>query len=173
MPSANASFDIGRLNAKEWRSLCISNNMTAAGYKMTFPSSNQTIVGRTTTDTMTNKTLTSPTINAATITGTVTVANGATLTTPVLTSPTLTGTMVNPNVAMGSSNITASNGAVIVTHGMSGTPTRIQLTYAGNPGNNTSTLYWGTANATNFTISVTANVTSNVAVGWVAWILGE
>jgi len=43
---------------------------------ITLPDSTQTLVGKTTTDTLTNKTLTSPTINTPTITGNTTFSDG-------------------------------------------------------------------------------------------------
>jgi len=104
-----------------------------------------TLVGKATTDTLTNKSLTSPTI---------------------------TGTMVNANVAMGTDNISASEGSVQVTHGLSGTPTIIICTYAGDPGS-AYPLYTGGADGTNFTIYSTSNITNNTAIDWVAWIAGE
>jgi len=62
IPSANNTYDIGK-STRTWRSMYITNNVTVSGYKITFPSSAQTLVGLTTIDTLTNKTLTAPVIN--------------------------------------------------------------------------------------------------------------
>ena len=133
-------------------------NSSQAYIRMTFPATADTLVGRDTTDTLTNKTLTSPTVS----------------------SPTITGTSVVSNRASGNVSLTNS-GSVIVTHGMSGTPTRIFLQTQGILGTASSStdyndVYWdvgATTNATNFTITsmVASNATKTIT--WLALIADE
>ena len=52
-----------------------------------------TLVGTTSTQTLTNKTLTAPIMTAVAITGTSTIGAGMTVTSPALTAPTVTGAM--------------------------------------------------------------------------------
>ena len=210
IPSANNTFAIGK-STKVWSALYVANAVYVAGYTQTFPSSTQTLVGRTTTDTLTNKTLTTPTITSPTVTGTVsgnatytgpvltfpvmtTISRSGTLTLPTgtdtlvgrattdtltnksLTSPVITGTSVVSNRASGiSDNISTESATtgVVVTHGMSGTPTRIWLSYAGSPGTNDYSLYPSSINGTAFTIKTSANITNVPQIYWLAYILDE
>jgi hypothetical protein len=178
IPTANNTFDIGSLT-KQWNDAWFGGTMTAAtaalttvtvgGYTMTFPGSAQTLVGRTTTDTLTNKTLTAPTI-----TGTVTIADFIS-TNATLTSPAINGTPVFSNHASGvSGNFTAGSATgVTITHGMASTPTRIYLTYAGDPGASPPALYPSSIGAATFTVSVSSNITNGVQVSWLAFIADE
>src|SRR6185312_12358134 len=59
--TANSITTAGIVNSGTWQD--------GSNHTFTFPSSSQTMVGRTTTDTLTNKTLTTPTINGASLSG--------------------------------------------------------------------------------------------------------
>lgn len=101
--------------------------------------------------------------------------SGGTASSFTLSSPTISGTPVVANRASGiSSNFTAGSGAgVVVTHGMSGTPTRIFLTYAGDPGASAPAMYASSINGTAFTISLSANITNGCQAYWLALIADE
>lgn len=173
IPTANNSYDIGT-SSRQWRSLYLSQNIfTNTGTaNLTLPTSTDTLVGRATTDTLTNKTLTSPTINTATVTGTVT-ANSSTMTSPTISSPTISGTMVNANVEMGSANITAGNAATsAISHSLGSTPTIMIATWQADPGGDGS-LFISSANSTHIVIGATANSSNNCAIDYVLWIAGE
>lgn len=116
-----------------------------------------------------NATLTAPSISGTTAINDLTSSNAT------FASPTITGTSVVSNRASGASgNFTAGSGAgVIVTHGMSGTPTRIWLNYDAAPGGTPPAIYATSINGTAFTISLSANITNSVKVYWLAYILDE
>jgi len=141
-----------------------------------------TVSGTTTINDLvsSNATLTAPTVSGTTAINDLTSSNitvtggaisGATIS---VASPTITGTSVVANRASGASdNLTAGSGAgVVVTHGMSGTPTRIFLSWAADEGGDLS-LYPSSINATYFTINPSANVTNGVKVYWLALIADE
>jgi len=79
------------------------SSLSAGTTTITVPDGNDSMVTLTGTQVLTNKTLTSPTINAYTIAGTGTIANGCTLTTPAISGATITGT------------VTIANGSTITT----------------------------------------------------------
>ncbi len=176
IPAASNTYDVGK-SGLLWRDVWVYRYLrNSAGDNLSLPTgANTTLVGLTNTQTLTNKTLTSPTINAAMINGTVTIATGCSLTTPSISSPTVTGTSIVSNHQSGiSSNLTAGSGTgVIVAHGMSGTPTRIFLSWAGDPGASAPGLYSSSIDSTNFTISLSANVTNSVCVYWLVFIADE
>jgi hypothetical protein len=165
IPTANNTYDIGK-STKVWRSVYASNNITIGGYLMTFPGSAQTLVGLTSSDTLTNKTLTAPTINAATLSGNL----GG--------SPAFTGTPTFVNHATGTFSYTAGSTSKVITHGMSGTPTRIFFSLGGCPGiassaTGANTIYWDTANTTAYTIHSAVSTNATVNVYWLAYIADE
>jgi hypothetical protein len=90
------------------------------------------------------------------------------LTAANVTATTLFVTTIS-GVETGSANITAGNGAVVVSHSLGSTPVRIFLTLEGNPGIADS-IYWGSVNSTAFTIFATTNFTNNTAIGYRAML---
>jgi len=141
------------------------NDLVSSNATLTAPS----ISGTTTINDLvsSNATLTAPSISGTTTINDLVSANAT------LTSPTISGTMVNANVAMGLDCMTSSTSKV-VTHGLSGTPTVIFLTWAQQPADsaNGSVLYWTAANSTNFTANSMVSQTS-ANFSWVAWVAGE
>lgn len=141
---------------------------------------------------ITGGTIASPTITSPTVTGTgtaiLTSANITTIapnagtlniTTPSISTPTITGTPVIANHASGNASFAASGTSIVVTHGLSGTPTRVFLTMdTGIPGTAASAtgynaFYWSLPNSTNFT--VTSMTATNITIGlnWLAFIADE
>jgi hypothetical protein len=139
--------------------------------------------------TINTATIASPAISSPTITGTGTiiatsanvstlgtVSDALTITATVFAgNPNFTGTPTFANQASGiSSNFTAGSGTgVVVTHGLASTPTRIYLSYAGDPGATAPALYPSSVNGTSFTVSVSANITNGCQVYWLAYIADE
>jgi len=155
-----------------------NTSLTIAGPTITSPTITGTGTITATTANITNigpsttLTIVGPTITGPAITGTSTIGNGMTITTPAITSPTITGTSIVANRQSGlSGNLTGGLASVVVTHGMTGTPTRIFLTFAANPGVTTVPLYSSSINSTMFTI--TANTTESVKVYWLALVADE
>ena len=81
---------------------------TAGTSVITMPAGTDTLVGKATTDTLTNKTLTTPTINGATITGTVT--STATVSGETLNNTILTGTLTAASSSGVSGQVLQSTG---------------------------------------------------------------
>lgn len=136
IPATTLTYDIGS-SSKVWRSVYLGNNVTIGTYKMTFPSSAQTLVGLTTSDTLTNKTLTSPTINGGTI---------ASLTSIVSTSANFT------NLGMGGVSITFPTSGLLVGRTDTQTLTNKTLT--------SPTINGGTIASLTSIFSTSANFTS-------------
>lgn len=68
---------------------------------------------------------------------------------------------------MGAAQISASGTSVVVTHGLSTTPTYIYISMVSNPG--TSVYFWAdTATSTQFTINTSGAVTNNTDFNWIA-----
>lgn len=168
-PSANGTIDIGTA-VLQIRDLFLYGHITTNGgtANLSLPTATDTLVGRTTTDTLTNKTLTSPTINTATI------GTGANI-----TSPNILGTMANANMASGNATISSGSNYAVVTHGLSGAPTIILLSLNdGVLGTSTSNVsyndvWWTLSNSTNFTIQAMSAANATTVIDWIAYIASE
>ncbi len=68
----------------------------------------------------------------------------------------------------GTATMLAGTGSISGLHGLAGTPTRIIASMTSNPGIATSV--YCSANVTNYTISVSTNVTNGTTFDWRAWI---
>lgn len=129
----------GTLTIANGKTVTANNTLTFAGTDgttMTFPSTSQTLVGLTSTATLTNKTLTAPVLTA-----------------PVMTTPTLgvaTATSVN------GLTITASTGTLTVANGKTLTASNT-LTFAGTDG---TTMTFPSTSGTVITATSTATLTN-------------
>ena len=124
--------------------------------RMTFPNTADTLVGRATTDTLTNKTLTSPSMS----------------------SPTITGTSIVSNRASGNITFTTGTTTATITHGMSGTPTRVWLQERiplGTASSNTTTnspFIWSLS-STSIRIDTGVATNQTAQVDWFAIVADE
>lgn len=163
------------LTIVDGKTLKADNSLELAGTDstvMTFPSTSQTIVGRTSTDTLTNKTLTSPVISSISNSGTITLPTSTdTLvgraTTDTLTNKTLTSPAINQqtvNYIIGT-QVTISASA-IDWHG----GTHFTKTLSGN----TTFTFSNNADTLSIIVFIT-NTTGNFTVTWptVSWVGGS
>jgi hypothetical protein len=177
LPTSNNTYDVGS-NAKRWRDLFVGRNTI--------------FTNNVTGGTFLSSTLTSPTITSPTITGTGTVVlttanittisqNAGTLNigSPTITTPTVSGTPVFSNHQSGTVSFTAGSINATVTHGMSGTPTRIFLTVKdgvlGIAGDATAanSIYWSSANSTAFWVNSSVATNTTRSIDWLAFIADE
>jgi|TARA_Y100000310_G_scaffold276879_1_gene294329 hypothetical protein len=92
-----------------------------------------------------------------------------------ITTATITN-LTDANSAAGSATMAASGSTVVVTHGMSSTPTIILLSFkSGVLGTATSStgyndVYWSTANGTAFTINGVVASNQSTTIDWLAFI---
>ena len=120
--------------------------------RMTFPNTADTLVGRATTDTLTNKTLTSPTIG---------------------------GTSVVANRASGNTTLVGGGAVtVLVTHGLSSTPTRVWLQERTVLGTATSNVTYnfvfpGSLGASTFAVNALSSANNTTIIDWLAIISDE
>lgn len=85
-----------------------------------------------------------------------------------------TTNLVNNNIGYvtensGKATMLINTGAIVVSHGLATTPTRVMATMTSNPGLAVST-YISSDNSTSFTINTSSNVTSATTFDWRAWI---
>lgn len=152
VPSVNNSYAIGTAS-KQWTNIYYSSALMHGSYNITLPSSDQTLVGRTTTDTLTNKTLTSPTI----------------------TSGALDSASTWGAVAYGGTTL-AAGGVAAVTHGLGTTPTSAMASIngtltVGGTTNLTGVLYpYFSFSSNSTTTNITMIPASNSTVAVFYWI---